>query len=98
MFAAISRFEIENDMEEAVKNAFINRPGLVENHPGFKRLDVISPVDNPAEIWLITYWSDKETFEKWHKNHLKDSHKMIPKGLKLKSRSFSLQYFEHVSC
>ena len=97
MFIAISRFEIENGMDNEVKQAFINRPGLVDNHPGFIRLEVMSPADNPAEIWLLTYWQNETVFKNWHKNHLKQSHKGIPKGLKLKPKSFKLQFFNHIS-
>jgi len=40
MIAAISKFEIQNGMEEEVKSAFKNRPGLVEQAKGFVRMDV----------------------------------------------------------
>lgn len=98
MFVALSRFTIANEMAGEVKEAFVNRPGLVEAAPGFVRLDVISPVDDPQEIWLLTYWEDEASFRTWHHSHLyRDSHGGIPKGLKLVPRSASLSYFEHVS-
>ena len=53
MFTAISCFEVQTGFEYQVKQAFINRPKMVENYNGFIRLDVISPTENPAEIWLI---------------------------------------------
>jgi heme-degrading monooxygenase HmoA len=43
MFTAISSFEILNGMEDEVKQAFINRPGLVEKYEGFVGLDVVFP-------------------------------------------------------
>lgn len=55
-FTAISKFEVRNNMEDEVWEAFRNRPELVENANGFVGLNVISPKDNPAEFWLITYW------------------------------------------
>lgn len=98
MFVALSRFKIANEMAGQVKEAFVNRPGLVESASGFVRLDVISPVDDPQEIWLLTYWEDEASFKAWHHSHLyRDSHSGIPKGLKLVPRSASLRYFEHVS-
>lgn len=98
MFVALSRFTIANEMAGEVKEAFVNRPGLVEAAPGFVRLDVISPVDDPQEVWLLTYWEDEASFRAWHHSHLyRDSHSGIPKGLKLVPRSASLRYFEHVS-
>jgi heme-degrading monooxygenase HmoA len=97
MFVALSSFEIENGMEAEVKEAFKNRPKLVENYAGFVRLDVISPAENPAEIWLITHWQDETSYQTWHKKHLKESHTGIPKGLKLVSHSFKLRFFEHIT-
>ncbi len=97
MFTAISCFEIQNGLQDDVKQSFKNRPGLVENYEGFVRLDVLSPTSNPAEIWLLTYWSDEESFKNWHKNHLKESHKGIPKGLKLVPHSFKLLFFNHIT-
>jgi heme-degrading monooxygenase HmoA len=97
MFTAISSFEILNGMEDEVKQAFINRPGLVEKYEGFLGLDVLSPVENPSQIWLITNWTDEASFKTWHKKHLKDSHAGIPKGLKLVPHSFKLRFFNHIS-
>lgn len=97
MIAAISKFEIQNGMEEQVKEAFRNRPGLVNHAKGFVRLDVLSPFTNPAEIHLITSWDTEDDFEYWHRNHLKESHQHIPKGLKLVSKSWELTKYEHIS-
>lgn len=98
MFVALSKFVIANDMSTAVKQAFRNRPHSVESAPGFVRLDVISPEENPNEIWLITYWSARKNFEEWHKSHLyRESHSRIPKGLKLVPKTTSLIFFEHVA-
>src|SRR3954463_11084248 len=82
MFVALSKFVIANDMDAAVKNAFRNRPHLVDSASGFQRMDVISPVENEKEIWLLTYWDDRPSFEEWHRSHLyRESHGGIPKGL-----------------
>lgn len=85
-------------MEDAVKRAFQNRPHLVEDAPGFVRMEVISPSDRPAEIWLLTFWQDRASYESWHRSHgYKDSHCGIPAGLKLVPGETSLAVFEHVS-
>lgn len=97
-FVAISQFTVRNgpNMTRKVKEAF--RLHLVDRADGFLKLDVISPLDNPAEIWLVTYWRDQEAFETWHRSHhYKDAHKAIPKGLKLVRGSFKLRYFEHLT-
>lgn len=97
MIAAISKFEIQNGMEQEVREAFQNRPGLVEHAKGFIKMDVISPLTNPSEIHLITYWETQEDFENWHRNHLNASHQYIPKGLKLVPRSWELTKYEYIS-
>jgi heme-degrading monooxygenase HmoA len=98
MFIALSQFTVANGMTAQVKEAFANRPHLVEEAPGFLRLEVISPLDDRDEIWLLTYWRDEASFKAWHHSHLyHDSHKGIPRGLKLVPRSVRLRFFEHVS-
>ena len=98
VFVALSRFTVANGMTAQVKTAFVNRPHLVDGAPGFLRLDVISPLDNPDEIWLITYWTDEASYKVWHRSHeYRASHKGIPKGLKLIPKSAQIQFFEHVA-
>ncbi len=98
MFIALSQFTVANGMAEQVKDAFTKRPHLVEEASGFLRLEVISPLDNKDEIWLLTYWRDEDSFKSWHHSHLyHDSHRGIPKGLKLVPKSVRLRFFEHVS-
>lgn len=97
-FVALSRFVIANDMREEVKEAFRNRPHLVDDAPGFVSMDVISPIEAPDEIWLITYWTDEESYRTWHHGHVYHaSHKGIPKGLKLVPKSANVRLFEYIS-
>ena len=98
MFVALSKFEIANEMDGAIKEAFQTRPHKVDDAPGFIRLDVLSPEEHPKEIWLLTYWNDRRSFEEWHKSHLyRESHSGIPKGLKLVPGSAKLQFFDYVA-
>lgn len=97
-FVALSKFTVANGMTERVKRAFLERPHLVDDAPGYVRMEVISPLDCPEEIWLITYWRDEESFKTWHRSHeYHESHKGIPRGLKLVPKSASVRYFEHVA-
>ena len=97
MFIAVSQFTIANDKTEEVKQAFRNRPHLVEQAEGFVRMEVFSPRETPAEIWLVTYWDNEEAFKLWHHSHLyRESHKGIPKGLKLVPQSARLRFFDSV--
>ena len=97
MFIAISQFAIANDKTDEVKTAFRNRPRLVDHVAGFLRMEVISPRELPSEIWLVTYWDTEEAFSKWHHSHMyRESHKGIPKGLKLVPKSVRLRFFDSI--
>ena len=97
VFVALSQFTIANNMVAEVRQAFLNRPHLVDRAPGFLRMEVISPVEAPEEIWLLTYWTDEANFRAWHhSHHYRESHGQIPKGLKLVPKSARLRFFEHL--
>lgn len=97
-FAVVSRFTVANGTTGQVKRAFASRPHLVDSASGFLRMDVISPVDCPDEIWLLTYWADEESYRRWHRGHAyHESHKGIPRGLKLVPRSAEVRLFEYVA-
>lgn len=97
-FVAISKFVVRNSMGEEVRQAFRDRPHLVDQAPGFQRMDVLSPLDNSEEFWLITHWDSEEAFRTWHRgHHYKDSHRGIPKGLKLLPSGTEVRHFTHVA-
>ena len=86
-----------DNLRRDVKYAFRRRPHLVDEVEGFVRMEVISPHDKPQEIWLLTFWADQQSFEQWHHGHLyRESHKGIPRGLKLVPGETKLLRFEHV--
>ena len=96
-FVALSRFTVVNGMTAQVKKAFVERPHLVDEASGFLRMEVLSPKDEPDTIWLLTWWCDEKSFEAWHRSHLhQESHRGIPKGLKLDPKATEIRYFEHV--
>ena len=95
---ALSRFVVANGMTAEVKAAFQARPHLVDRAPGFLRMEVCCPHDNPDEFWLLTWWTDKSHYETWHRSHAyHDSHAGIPKGLKLVPKSAQIRFFDHVA-
>ncbi len=97
MFVALSKFAVVNGMEQEVKTAFENRPHQVEKVSGFVRLDVISPIDKPNEIWLITYWLSQESYNIWHRSaEYRKSHQAMPEGLKLDPSVTEISFFEYV--
>lgn len=98
MHVVISRFRVANDKRDEVRAAFENRPGLVESAPGFVRLDVIQPADDPDQFWLYTVWRDEASFHDWHRGHAyKASHQAIPGGLRLDPEATEIRHFEHVT-
>jgi heme-degrading monooxygenase HmoA len=96
-FVALSRFTVAR-MSDEVKQAFRERPHSVEDATGFVRMEVLSPCDAPDEIWLITYWENEASYQTWHRSHLyQESHRGIPKGLRLVPHSVSMRFFNHVA-
>ena len=75
--------------------AFCQRPHLVDGAPGFLGMEVMSPVDSVAEIWLVTRWQDEQSYRTWHRGHdYHESHKGIPKGLKLVPGTANVRLFD----
>jgi len=96
-FVALSKFVVANGMMAEVKEAFRNRPHLVDDAPGVVKMEVMVPFDNPNELWLVTYWADEGSYRIWHHSHeYHESHKGIPKGLKLVPRSAEIRLFEFI--
>ena len=97
-FLAVSRFRVANDMRGEVREAFVGRPHLVDGAAGFLRMEVLSPLDDRDEFWLLTYWTDEESFRTWHAGHLyRESHAGIPRGLKLDPTATQLRFFEKIA-
>lgn len=98
-FCASSRFVVRNGMEEEVRMAFQSRPHVVDHAPGFCRMEVLRPIANPEEFWLMTWWTDEAAFVHWHRSHdYRESHAGIPKGLKLVAGSVQIRRLELISC
>jgi len=95
MFVVMSKFVVANNMEQQVKESFIKRPHLVDDAPGFIRMEVMNPIDTPDEFLLVTYWENQACWKDWYRGHkYKDAHKGIPKGLKLIPKTTEINYFE----
>jgi len=84
--AVISRFRVRNGLEQDVREAFLNRPRLVENAAGFRGLEVLTDAADPSVFLLLTRWTGEESFRAWHSSegHHR-SHELMPRGLKLDS-------------
>jgi signal transduction histidine kinase len=84
MVIVMSRFRVANGMEGDVQRAFQDRPRAVESAPGFLGLEVATDAADSAVFYLVTRWTDRDSFERWHQGpEHRTSHALIPKGLKL---------------
>jgi signal transduction histidine kinase/heme-degrading monooxygenase HmoA len=84
MVVVLSRFSVANRMEADVAQAFRQRPREVEHTPGFLWLEVFADAEDPPTFYLLTRWTDRQSFETWHRSPShRETHALIPKGLKL---------------
>lgn len=91
MITVISRFRVRNGLEEKVREAFLNRPRLVENASGFCGLEVLTDSVDPSVFLLLTRWTDEQSFRTWHHSEAHhESHSFMPRGLKLDAAFTSL--------
>ena len=84
MILGMSRFKVANGLDEEVKQAFLNRPHLVDHVPGFLGMETFTEENDPSAFYLLTRWTDAASFRSWHSSPAHhESHRGIPKGLKL---------------
>jgi len=95
LILVLSTFKVANGMEAEVREAFLNRPHLVDTVTGFLGMEVLSTHSDNSIFHLLTRWTDKASFEAWHSGPLhKASHIGIPKGLKLDASHTVIQVLE----
>ncbi len=71
-------------MEETVRQAFLSRPGMVDDAPGFLGMEVLVDHQDSSIFQLVTRWTDEASFRSWHSGPLHQlAHRWIPKGLRL---------------
>jgi heme-degrading monooxygenase HmoA len=82
-------------MEGAVRQAFLDRPGLVDDAPGFLGMDVVVDNQDGCTFQLLTRWTSQESYQSWHSSAAHNlSHRWIPKGLKLDASHTSIRTFD----
>lgn len=58
MFFSIRRFAVENEFDEEMRKAFLDRPHSVNSAPGFIRVEVANPCADAKGAWLLTWWEN----------------------------------------
>jgi signal transduction histidine kinase/heme-degrading monooxygenase HmoA len=80
----MSKFRVVNDKAAAVRQAFLNRPRLVEDALGFLDFEVLTDNDDASCFYLLTRWTNLPAFRAWHSSEAhRQSHQGMPSGLKL---------------
>jgi heme oxygenase (mycobilin-producing) len=98
MVVVMSRFRVINEMEAEVERAFRERPHLVDGAPGFLGLETLVDDQDPRVFYLLTRWSDIESFRSWHGSSAhRRSHKFIPRGLRLDPTYTAVWHLRKVS-
>ena len=74
MIVVSNRIPVAKGHEAAFEERFRGRAGLVENHPGFVRLEILRPkpvtmhggqMGGSDYYVVLTYWENEQAFVKW---------------------------------
>lgn len=74
MIVVSNRIPVARGHEEAFEKRFEDRAGLVENHPGFIRLEILRPksvtmhggqMGGSDYYVVLTYWESEQAFVAW---------------------------------
>ena len=85
-------------MASEVRDAFRDRPRLVDVAPGFLGLEVFGDTDDDTVFHLFTRWSDRASFEAWHHGDAhRASHAFMPRGLKLDATFTRMEIIERLA-
>jgi heme-degrading monooxygenase HmoA len=78
-FVVTSHLCIDEVGTDALERAFADRLGLVEQWPGFQRLEVWRHVREDGTYTMVTWWDDEESFRGYLRSAEHDvSHARVP--------------------
>ena len=66
-------------MEDAVREAFLHRPRLVDGVPGFLGMEVFTESGDASAFYLVTRWTDADHYRTWHAS---DAHRLSHRGIR----------------
>src|SRR5256885_16869938 len=78
MIVVSNRLQVAKGHEEEFEKRFEGRARLVENMPGFVRLEILRPVKSDYYI-VLTHWRDEASFRAWtDSGEVKEAHRKRP--------------------
>jgi heme-degrading monooxygenase HmoA len=82
VYVSVSRLSVEPSRSDELVAAFQVRAGLVESHEGFIDLQVWRSDRDPAEVLMVSRWTDRDAFKAYMRSDdHKTSHARIPAEL-----------------
>ena len=78
MIAVSNRLQVAKGQEKEFEARFEGRARLVENMPGFVRLEILRPLKSDYYI-VLTHWKDEASFHAWTESpEFKEAHRNRP--------------------
>lgn len=78
MIVVSNRIPVAKGHEKEFEERFQGRAKLVENMPGFVRLEVMRPVKSDYYV-VLTHWNDEPSFHTWTESpEFKEAHRNRP--------------------
>ena len=59
----MKRISADPQMVDSIRKTLDGPPHLHGRPDGFVRLEMIRPVNAPDEVWLMTYWQDRDAYQ-----------------------------------
>ena len=80
MIVVSNRIQVSKGHEKEFEARFEGRAKLVENMPGFIRLEVLLPVQSDYYV-VLTHWQDEPSFRAWTESaEFKEAHRNRPRA------------------
>jgi heme-degrading monooxygenase HmoA len=80
MIVVSNRLQVAKGHEEDFEKRFEGRARLVENMPGFVRLEILRPLKSDYYI-VLTHWQDEASFQAWTESaEFKEAHRNRPRA------------------
>jgi heme-degrading monooxygenase HmoA len=78
MIVVSNRLQVAKGREKDFEDRFEGRARLVENMPGFIRLEILRPIKSDYYI-VLTHWKDETSFKAWtESSEFKEAHRNRP--------------------